>query len=322
MSEPDMDILKSIRSLWETLIEQRAENSHLPESECAKLDAQIEDYENRFGSITRLDETIHGHETGHNIKSIKNMDDLKKKEQKEELKGRAAALSAYREANPDVQEEPDDDMLHDFHGSRYSELEGKYNKLNEPNIRLAEQVTKDPRLAALFSEIAGENPKSFPYAVGRIFGKEGWGLEGKDLEEFEAGYQENLKQLAESEKLREQATENIGKYETTLSQYVTDNGLTEEQSSEIHNGIMKVADNLLMGIVPVELIDWVRKGLNYEKDVQEAVDTGFAEGKNANIDAKLKKPEVGAVPDLGNNSGAGKNKVKPPKGGLGFPDEW
>jgi hypothetical protein len=62
---------------------------------------------------------------------------------------------------------------------------------------------------------------------------------------------------------------NISEYEATLNQYVKDKGLTDEQSTEIHSGIMTLADNLLMGVIPVELIDLVYKGLNYEKDVQE-----------------------------------------------------
>jgi hypothetical protein len=243
-------------------------------------------------------------------------------------KGRAAALEAYKAANPDLQEEPDDDALHDFHGNRYSELEGrhkevegKYNELNGANTRLAELVAKDPRLAAVLSMIAGEKPKSFPYAVGRVYGKEPFDLEGDALEEFESGYQENLKRLSESEKAREAALKNLGEYEATLSGYVKEKGLTDEQQSEIHSGIMTLADNLLMGVIPSELIDLVYKGLNYEKDVQEAADTGFVEGKNDVIDAKLKKPETKSVPDLGNGTGAGKNIQRQPRGGLGFPGE-
>jgi hypothetical protein len=242
----------------------------------------------------------------------------------EELKpkGRAAALAEYRAANPDLQDEPDDDTLHDFRNGRYSELEGQYNELNGANTRLAELVSKDPRLAAVLSMVAGENPKSFPYAVANVYGKEPFDLEGDALEEFEAGYQESLKRLSESEKARETALKNLGEYETTLNGYVKEKGLTDEQLAEIHNGIMTLADNLLMGVIPVELIDLVYKGMNYEKDVQEAADTGFVEGKNNVIDAKLKKPDTRTVPDLGNGTGAGKNIPRPARGGLGSPGEW
>jgi hypothetical protein len=258
------------------------------------------------------------------------MNEIEKQEQ-EALKprGRAATMEAYRAANPDVRDEPDDDTLHDFANSRYSELEGRHNELegrhnelNGANSRLAEQVSKDPRLAAVLSMIAGDNPKSFPYAVASVYGKEPFEMEGDALEEFEAGYQENLKRLSESEKAREEALKNISEYETTLQQYVKDRSLTDEQSSAVHNGIMTLADNLLMGVIPVEIIDLVYKGLNYEKDMQEAADSGFVEGKNNVIDAKLKKPEGRTFPpDLGHGTGAGKNIPRQPRGGLGFPGE-
>jgi hypothetical protein len=240
----------------------------------------------------------------------------------QKLRGRAAALAAYKAAYPDLQEDPDDDVLHDFHGDRFSELEGKYadiegryNKLNEPNIQLAKHAARDPRLAAAISEMAGENPKSFPYVIGNIYGKEGFGLEGEDLEEFEKGYQEKLKH---EEELTGKQVENLKNYESALSQYAKDKGLKGEQEEEIHRGIVQMAEDLNMGVVSADLIDLVYKGLNYEKDVREA----FVVGKNDTIDAKLKKPEDNFIPDLGNTSGAGKNIPRSPKGGLGFPDEY
>jgi hypothetical protein len=169
--------------------------------------------------------------------------------------------------------------------------------------------------------LTGRIPNIPNYALGSVYGKEGWGLEGEDLEEFQAGYEEKQKRLAESEKLREQAVENIREYESTLAQYAKDNGLTEEQSSEVHNGIVQLADNLLMGIIPAGIIDLVYKGMNYEKDMDAAVNTGRIQGLGEKIDAKLKKPESKTIPDLGNATGAGKNIPRAPRGGLGFPGD-
>ncbi|MDR1336374.1 MAG: hypothetical protein LBK22_06060 [Tannerella sp.] len=221
--------------------------------------------------------------------------------------GRTALAEAYRASHPDVTEEPDDESLFGFANDRHAELDGKYGRLNDANQRLSELVAKDPKLAAALSMIAGDEPKSLPYAIGSIYGKEPF--EANDLEEFERGYQENLTRLAESEKERQKALENIQAYETALRQYGRDNGLAEEQVSAVHDGIMQLADNILNGIIDVPVMDMVYKGLNYEKDVQEAADTGFVEGRNDKIDAKLKQPEEApAVPDLRHASGAGGRK--------------
>jgi hypothetical protein len=221
--------------------------------------------------------------------------------------GRAALLEAYRNLNPDLTEEPDDSSLFDFAHNRYAELEGKHGKLTEANQRFAEMVSKDPRLAAVMAELAGEEPKSLPYAVASIYGKEPF--EGEDLEEYERGHQEYLKRHAESEQERQKAVENLKQYEATLKKYGADNGLADDQLAAVHDGVMQLADGILTGMIDVPLIDMVYKGLHYEQDVQEAADTGFNEGRNDRIDARLKSPTV-AAPDLRDGSGAGKRPAK------------
>ena len=217
----------------------------------------------------------------------------------------------YRSANPDAGD-PDDDAIFAFADQQYGDTDKKYKDLNSANERLASLVAKDPRLAAVLSMIASEDGKSLPYAIANVYGKDFLNLEGADLDDFEAGYQENLKRLAESEELQKQAAKNIEDYQATIEQFGKDKNLTGEQLDEVHSGIMQFAENMLMGIVPVDLIDLVYKGLNYDKDVQEAADTGFVEGKNEVADIKMKaKTQMGAVPDLSGGSGAGKNKPTP-----------
>jgi len=226
--------------------------------------------------------------------------------------GRDKLLEAYRNANPD-NSEPDDNSLYDFSNNRFSELEGRYNELNGANTRLAELVSKDPKLGAVLSMITGDNPKSFPYAVASVYGKDVFNLEGDALDDFEKGYQENLIQLANSEKEREQAMKNIQEYNNTLIEYGKEKSLTEEQISEVHNGIMQLADDILMGKISKNTIDWVYKGLNYETDIKEAIDTGFVEGKNTVAEAKMKeKTQPNVIPDFGNATGKGTVRKLPP----------
>jgi hypothetical protein len=227
------------------------------------------------------------------------------------LKGRAAMLARYRGHNPESGDEIDDEALWEYAHAGHSELEGKYNQLNGANKRLSELVLNDPKLAAVLSMIAGDNPKSFPYAVGSVYGKDF--LDG-DLEEFEAGYQENLKQLAESKKLQAEAEKNIGGSIRNIKKYSSENGLSEEHQTGLYAGIMGFAENLLMGKIPDELIDLVYKGLNYDKDVQEAADTGFVEGKNEKVSATMKtKTDPSIPPSLGTEANGGGDKPLPAK---------
>lgn len=228
--------------------------------------------------------------------------------QPEVPKGRQSFLSAYKEANPEASEDPDDDGLMDFAHEKYSEMEEKYKGLSGSNEKLAALVAKDPKLGAVLSMLVGDEPKSLPYAIGSVYGKEPFA----DIEDFETGYQEQLARLAASKEEQEKANKNIQEYEATMTKFGEDNGLSEQQLMEVHAGLEQFANNLLMGIIPVELIELVYKGMNYDKDVEEAAATGEVEGRNAQIEAKMKEATgTPAVPDMGSTTGAGATKPKP-----------
>ncbi len=214
--------------------------------------------------------------------------------------GRTAILEAYRASNPDTGDEVDDEALFGFANDRYNQQAGA-------NARLAERVSKDPRLGAALSMMVGEG-RSMPYAMGSTFGRD-W-LDG-DLEEFEAGYQENLKRLAESNAQQEAAAKNIQEYQANLEKFANDNGLDEAGVASLNDAIYADAENFLMGIIPLEYIDYKWKGMNYDKDVDEAASTGYVEGKNEAIDMKKKKATGAPLPDLTGGSGAGKPRPAP-----------
>ena len=202
------------------------------------------------------------------------MADIEKEMTNDPPKGRAAILGMYKSANPDMQDDPDDDNLLGFAHERYSDLEGRHKSLSDANTRLADRIAKDPKLAAVISILLGDEPKSLPYAVANVYGKEPFDLEGEALNDFETGYQENLSRLAESEKLQAQAMENIAKYQERLEKYGKDNSLTEDQLDQVHNAVVQMAESILMGDIPDNLIDLAHKGLSYDKDVKEAAQTG------------------------------------------------
>ncbi|MDR1525154.1 MAG: hypothetical protein LBS79_07890 [Tannerella sp.] len=226
-------------------------------------------------------------------------------------KGRQAALESYRASFPDTTEDPDDDSLFDYQAGQLSDLQGKHDELSGVHSRFSEKLMKDPKLAELVSRITGEDSKSVPYALGSIFGKE---FIESDPEEFEAGYQEYLERLANSRAEQEKALENIKEYQANLEKFKTENGLSDEQVAQLNDVIFSDAENFLMGIIPPEYIEYKWKGLNYEKDVQEAAETGFVEGKNEVIEAKMEaKTKAPAVPDLRNGSGMGRKGNLNPK---------
>lgn len=226
------------------------------------------------------------------------------------LTGRSKFGEMYRKKNPDFEGEPDDETLYGFIDTEYSDIEGKYNKQNEANKRLAEQVSKNPQLGALLSMISGEEPKSLAYAIGSIYGKDAIGLEGDELEEFERGNSEYVERLNMSESERKQASENFQNFVKSFDQYVSEKGYDDKRKEDVFSGIMDVAENMLTGNIPMSVVELIDKGLNYDQDVQEAADTGFVEGKNEVVRDKIEKRSVkpDVMPDLAAGTGAGNER--------------
>ncbi len=226
-------------------------------------------------------------------------EDIKKEEQTvspdavegavvETPKGRAAILAKYKESNPESGDDIEDDALYDYAMGRLSESDEKYNSLAGANTRLAELTGADPKLAGVLSMIAGDDAKSLPYAIAKTYGKDFLSLEGDALEDFEKGYQENLKEVSQSKEAIEKANENIEQYQATLSEFGKENELKEEDVEKLNEAIYNDAINMLNGIIPKEFIEYKWKGLNYDKDVETAAESGMIEGKNEVIEAKMK----------------------------------
>lgn len=229
------------------------------------------------------------------------------------VRGRAAVLARWKESHPDEAEEPDDDSLYDYMTDAHGKLQGRYDELAGANSRLSEIVSRDPRMGAVLSMVAGEEGKSFPYAFARVYGKDMLDMDEAALEEFEKGYQENLDDLAKSNQKLEAARKNIEGYKQNLAEFGKHNNLTEEQLDELNAAIFADAENFLTGVIPTEYIAYRWKGMNYDKDVREAADAGVVEGKNQAIEEKMVRVEEPPVPDMGRTTDAGRKPAAPPR---------
>lgn len=221
------------------------------------------------------------------------MEEDKPMEAAEEPKGREAFLAMLKAENPEA--EPTDEELWLKAHERYSGANSELSKYKEFDSNLKGHIAKDPRFGAVLSMVS--EGKSYPYAHAKVYGKEAMELEGDDLEEFEKGYQENLAQMGASKAAQEKAMENIDKYYADLDTYCKDK--SEEEKAALNEKIFAIADNMLNGIIPMETIELIDKGLTKDQDVQDAYDTGKAEGKNEKIDMKKKTIEM---PDTANTS--------------------
>lgn len=226
-------------------------------------------------------------------------------------RGRAGVLAKFMRDNPEFEGDPSDDELWDYAGNDYDAVKGNYRKVMEGQKGLHDYVAKDPRFGAAIGMSFGDGEDKVPFmqALGRLYGKDAF----DDSEEFMRGVEEFNSKYNKDTEDQQKAQEN---FETLtaprLEQFAKDNNLTDEQLGEIGSGLMAMAEGMIMGDIPLEAIELVYKGLNYDTDVQEAAVTGEIEGKNQKIRAEMKKRESpDGVVDMGAGTGS-KDDRRPP----------
>ena len=138
------------------------------------------------------------------------------------------------------------------------------------------------------------------------------------LDEIAAANKEYLGRVAQSKELEEQYNTNLTASLKSLEEYQAENGLSDDEVDDIMEFLVTIMKNGVLGIFSPESFDMALKAINHDADVEQAGYEGEVKGKNAKVEAKLRKSKKGdgtAQLDGKNNSGR-----KLPKRNLGALD--
>lgn len=216
-------------------------------------------------------------------------------------KGRAALLAIFKNKNPDMEEEPDDESLFDWAHkgiSERDEYEGKYHELNGSNEKLASVIAEDPRFMQFIAMVAGG--ENLMYSLGKCFGNMLDNLDEESLDKLKAGQAEYAQRY-------QSVKDNFSKYENTLKTYAEEKGLDNEMVERINDAILDLAEAFNDRDIPREIIEIVHKGLDYDEDKTAELEAARLAGKNEAIDdMKGNKGSKSLLPDP---NGSSTNKV-------------
>lgn len=225
--------------------------------------------------------------------------------EQEPMRGRGAFMKRYRDAHPDIEDDPDDDILFDYAGSAFSErdeLKGRYDSLNGANEKLAQIIGEDPRFAQFIAMVA--NGEDLWYALGSTFGDIINNLDEESLGKLQEGqsdYKNRYKQMQD----------NFSNFEKRLSDYGKANGLSEENVNDIKNTILDLADMFNTGDISEEMFEMVYKGIDYDTDKTAEIEAAKLAGRNeAIVDQKNRKTST-PLPDMGGDRVAPRPPSRP-----------
>lgn len=232
----------------------------------------------------------------------------------EEKSKRESFLSRMKERMPDVDFDSEDPEVRYGAFEKYDdETQSQLSKYKENDGKLKALFVKDPRFAAFMTDAV--EGKSAPASFAKYFGKDMMDMSGdeEEMAKLNEANQEYLNRVAESNKLREEQEKNMEASAQDMTDFKAEKGMSDEDFEKFIGECYGVIENALMGKIDKSFMETMYKGLNYEKDVQEAADAGVAEGRNQKIDETLRKNVGDNVPNLGAGGKSEKTERRIPR---------
>ena len=166
----------------------------------------------------------------------------------------------------------------------------EYDDYRTSSDVMRKNMDHSPALAEMF--MAAREEESFDPVLWMVRNK---GLDLDALrddpdyaEKVTEAHNEWLAKRAKSDEINEQAAANIPKSIEAIMAKASEMGLTDEQAEEIMDEIYQMGDNLVLGIIPVNIFEMLAKGKTRDADVETAREEGIAEGLNTKVTDKLR----------------------------------
>lgn len=188
----------------------------------------------------------------------------------------------------------DDEALFGQINDDYDEYDNRLTGYKDRERKLTDMMTKDPRSAQFITDMArGQDP--WVSLINRI------GIDGvkemledpSKVEAFAASNKEYVERMAKQKGIEEEWERNMQTTLAMLEQKQQEMGLTDEQVDAAADVIRDITNDAVLGIIKPQTLEMALKALNYDAAVAAAGEEGEIRGKNAKVEAKLRKRDRG-----------------------------
>lgn len=197
--------------------------------------------------------------------------------------------------------------LDDEMSSRDEEL----NRYRTDNEKLNNMFLENPQAAYFMNDLL-DGKKQMGVALmehfGDLFKDAVNDPTAENVKAFADAIDEHAKRIKENDELQAQFERNVDNSETTIESWTAAHKATPEQVDAMREFINAQFGNLVAGIITPEMLDFAYKGLNYDKDVAAAEESGQAAGRTQRIKEKVKKGKGDGMPMI---AGGGQARTKP-----------
>lgn len=197
-----------------------------------------------------------------------------------------------------------------------SEMLIKYlNEGMDQKAKIADALKNDPRIAQLLSDIVS-GKRGAAGSLARYFGKDFLSAEegSPEYEEILEAEEERKAEQEASEASKKEYQSNLEKSMPEVEAYCKEKGYQVDEF--LDNAWNKLIRPVLSGLYSREVCEFIEKGFNYDKDINDASEAGYIKGRNENIH-KMKEERGDGMPKI---SGSETIKEKPKKKENSFLD--
>ena len=198
------------------------------------------------------------------------------------------------------------DVNMDDEEAYYAALDDEYNSRDEElnryranNEKLNNMFLENPQAAYFMNDLL-DGKKQMGVALmehfGDLFKDAVNDPTAENVKAFADALDEHAKRIKENDELQAQFERNVDNSETTIENWQSAHNATPEQVDAMREFINAQFGNLVAGIITPEMLDFAYKGLNYDKDVAAAEESGQAAGRTQRIKEKVKKGKGDGMP--------------------------
>lgn len=201
-------------------------------------------------------------------------------------------LESFRAKHPDWK----DDDEEGFYGALAEDDASSAEKMSgyeEREKQLTDALSGNAMNAALFVDAMDGTP--VPLALLKRFPEEikAWMDDPENAEALEKTFADHAGKIEENRKLQEEKDKNNAETNAMLDGLVDSGEYTEDEINECLKYLGTIAVGLMADKCEKEWIDFARKAINHDTDVQAARSEGEIAGRNANITAQRKDSQKG-----------------------------
>lgn len=205
---------------------------------------------------------------------------------------------SFASRHPDVNMD-DEEAYYSALDDEYNSREEELKRNREANEKLNNMFLENPNAAYFMNDLL-DGKKQMGVVLmeqfGELFKDAVNDPSPENVKAFADALDAHAKQIKKNDELQAQFEQNVDASETTIENWATEHKATPEQIDAMREFINTQFGNLVTGIITPEMLDFAYKGLNYDKDVAAAEETGEATGRNQRIQEKMRKGKGDGMP--------------------------